>query len=317
MKKFVAILLVMLLAVAFVACDKEASDPTSVTDYGAASTTQKLENGKVDFEIYTGDSIKITNYTGIFTLHSVTIPESIIPEGANKPFTVEVIGTGAFRSCTALQSVTIPNTVTTIEDYAFAGCENLEEITIPASVTTIGPKAFYACTSLKTVKFADGSAIKTISDNAFNDCIALESINLPEGLQNIGIQAFRDCSALTSIKTPASLESIGNMAFYGCEALNAQGAVDLSASVNITVTTETITDEATGAETVVETVAIGEFVFGNINKNYIIVPTDADSAIAKYVAAMTEPEEEETTESDTATDETTGEATGDNAHEAA
>jgi hypothetical protein len=75
------------------------------------------------------------------------------------------------------------------------------------------------------------------------------------------------------------------MAFYGCTGLNAEGALDLSASINITVDVD---DEGN------ETVAIGEFVFAGINKDNIIVPEDADSAIAKYVAAMKAADEAET-----------------------
>ncbi len=35
---------------------------------------------------------------------------------------------GAFRNCTRLASVTIPNSVTTIASTAFLGCRNIREI---------------------------------------------------------------------------------------------------------------------------------------------------------------------------------------------
>ena len=274
MKKLAIILLAILLVASFAACSKEDAADASANDYAADSTTQKIETGTLNFEVYTGDSARITDYVGLYTAHEVTVP-SVVKSG-DVELAVEVIGKEAFYYCTAITTVTLPNTVTIIEDWAFAGCENLESIVIPASVKSIGKGAFNGCTSLKSVTFEAGSAIESIGDYAFNDCYALETINLPEGLKSIGVESFRDCEALTSVKTPASLASIDNMAFYNCTGLNAEGALDLSASVNITVT----------VEDGVETAAIGEFVFSGINKEFITVPEDADSAIAKYVAAM-------------------------------
>ena len=309
MKKLALILLAALLAVFLIACSSDDGADVSANDYAADATTSKLDNGTITFEVYTGDSIRITNYVGIYTLHDETIPEVVIPQGTNTELTVEIIGKEAFYYCTALKSITLPNTITSIEDWAFAGCTGLESITIPASVNSIGKGAFNGCTSLKSITFADGSAIESIGDFAFNDCFALETINLPEGLKSIGNSSFRDCEALAAVKTPASLESIGDMAFYGCTALNAPGALDLSASVNIEVSTVTVEDKE------VEVIAIGDFAFASINKLYITVPADENSAVAKYVAAMRDFEETETPDSDESGSEAATEETGTSAAE--
>ena len=55
------------------------------------------------------------------------------------------IGEDAFRDCSNLTSVTIPNSVTEIGGWAFSGCNALTSVTIPNSVTTIGNSAFYDC----------------------------------------------------------------------------------------------------------------------------------------------------------------------------
>ena len=54
----------------------------------------------------------------------------------------------AFRYCSSLTSVEIPNSVTSIGYSAFAGCSGLNSVVIGNSVTSIGEYAFSSCTSL-------------------------------------------------------------------------------------------------------------------------------------------------------------------------
>lgn len=59
----------------------------------------------------------------------------------------------AFSGVTSLVSVTIPESVYEIGDGAFSGCVSLESITIPSGVTKIGASAFLNCTSLTSATF--------------------------------------------------------------------------------------------------------------------------------------------------------------------
>ena len=84
-------------------------------------------------------------YSGSDT--SVTIPDKI----DGRP--VIAVGEYAFKDCTSLASVTIPDSVTTIGYKAFGGCTSLTSVTIPESITTFGADAFEDVDSLETVYF--------------------------------------------------------------------------------------------------------------------------------------------------------------------
>ena len=81
------------------------------------------------------------------------------------PNGLEEIGSGAFDHC-AFESISLPNTLTKIGPSAFAYCGNLKSVTIPYSVTDIGNSAFsynYAMTDVYVL----GNNV-TIEDGAFN-----------------------------------------------------------------------------------------------------------------------------------------------------
>ena len=143
------------------------------------------------------------NCTG---LTSVTIPDS-----------VTTIGGYAFESCTGLTSVTIPNSVTTIGRGAFIYCSSLESVVIPDSVTSIGGSAFYNCSSLASVVIGD--CVTSIDEYAFNGCSNLASVTIPNSVTSIGSYAFSGCSNLASVVIPDSVTSIGYYAFEGCDSL--------------------------------------------------------------------------------------------------
>ena len=66
----------------------------------------------------------------------------------------------AFRGCTGLTSIVIPEGITSIGSSAFSGCTGLTSITISASVTSIRPAVFDGCTNLTSVTFANKTGWK-------------------------------------------------------------------------------------------------------------------------------------------------------------
>ena len=130
---------------------------------------------------------------------------------------VTSIGERAFRGCSNLKRITIPDSVTNIGERAFDGCSNLKRITIPDSVTSIGKDAFSSCSSLTSINIPDG--VTSIGQYAFSYCSSLTSVTIGNSVTSIGDSAFDGCSSLTSISIPDSVTSIGRSAFSGCSSL--------------------------------------------------------------------------------------------------
>ena len=130
---------------------------------------------------------------------------------------MESIEDYAFRGCSGLTSVTIPNSVESIGDYAFSDCSGLTSVTIPNSVTSIGSQAFSDCSDLTSVTIPN--SVTSIGDYAFRGCSDLTSVTIPNSVTSIGKYAFALCSGLTSVTIPNSVTSIGDEAFYGCDNL--------------------------------------------------------------------------------------------------
>lgn len=109
--------------------------------------------------------------------------------------------------------------VTSIGESAFRDCSSLTSVTIPESVTSIGQLAFHNCSRLTRVRFSD--SITSIGDDAFSFCYNLVSLPLPNSLTSIGKYAFFACRSLTLVAIPKSVTSIGDYAFSDCSAIKA------------------------------------------------------------------------------------------------
>ena len=130
---------------------------------------------------------KNTNYNSYSG--EVVIPEKFTYEGVE--YSVTSIEKSAFRGCSGLTSVTIPNSVTSIGEYAFRGCSGLTSVTIPNSVKSIGGNAFYNCSGLTSVTIPN--SVTSIGSEAFWGCSGLTSVTIPNSVTCIEIYAFRVC----------------------------------------------------------------------------------------------------------------------------
>ena len=188
----------------------------SNTKYGEVSNIG--ENGEYSYyDTKTGlnynsdydNTAEITGYTGN--------PVNLIIPSVINGHRITSIGWRAFRDCSSLTSITIPNSVTSIGDYAFAGCSSLTSITIPNSITSIGGGAFEDCSSLTSITIPN--SVKSIGDYAFRGCSSLKSVTIGNSVTSIGEYVFWGCSSLTSITIPNSVTWIGDGAFSDCSSL--------------------------------------------------------------------------------------------------
>ena len=157
------------------------------------------------------------------------------------------IGDSAFRWCTDLTSIVIPDGVTSIGDSAFIWCNGLTSIVIPGGVTSIGVNVFENCQSLTSITVEPENSVyhsagnciietatntlvlgcktsvipenvTSIGDSAFASHY-LTSIVIPDSVTSIGPYAFRGCIFLTSVTIPDGVTSIGDNAFSFCQGL--------------------------------------------------------------------------------------------------
>lgn len=125
---------------------------------------------------------------------------------------VSKIGYSAFRDCTMLSSVAIPESVTSIGNYAFYACSSLMDINIPNKVSSIGNYAFAGCSSLIDISIPNG--VTSIEQYTFSGCSSLCNVDIPRSVISIGSYAFNKCFNLSQVLIHDTLILIGKYAFY-------------------------------------------------------------------------------------------------------
>ena len=103
---------------------------------------------------------------------------------------VTTIGAGAFRNCTELQELTLPESVTEIGDGAFRGCTGLTEVTILCDLALIPEDLFSDCSKLTKVTIANGA----IPSGMFANLASLQEVTFGDGVTVIGDRAFAGTS---------------------------------------------------------------------------------------------------------------------------
>ena len=166
--------------------------PPSETTDGCATYTC-LICGDTYTETITPTDFTITvvnremiGYQGVENEHLI-IPTLFHNEGTW--YKVVAIGDSAFRDCSNITHVAIPESVVKIDRFAFSNCDGLTDVVIPDSVTSIGDYAFAGCSSLTSVIIGD--SVTDIYTYAFGSCESLLTVTIGINVKNVQFEAFR------------------------------------------------------------------------------------------------------------------------------
>ena len=253
MKKFLALILALLLVCSLVACSGDDGGDEGPTDLTVTTNDFVYNAGgdygdRFEYKIINGNEVAIIGFESDYTPHEITIPATIeecpvveISDVAfyhcsqitavTIPASVKVIGNMAFAGCVQLARVSFATegvALTTIDDYAFSYCAKLTSIVLPDSLTALGEGAFFRCVELTTINIpnvvrdGEGNVVKgvvTLEDMTFMGCEKLTTITGGNDLTAIGAYAFSCCKALAAYTVPASVEVVGAYAFSLCDTL--------------------------------------------------------------------------------------------------
>ncbi len=174
--------LTLLDRMAFLGCTKlaEISFPDTLSTVGRDAFRDTLWlTDQPDGVIYAGPLV-------LFVKGTVT--DAVI-----KPGTVKIC-VDAFRNCTSLTSIGLPESLLELEDRAFQNCRKLREITIPKHVTKMGYRAFDECIKLHVQIDATEPNIgrQCFMDTATVRITTMDPAKLPDNVRQSAILAFAD-----------------------------------------------------------------------------------------------------------------------------
>lgn len=129
----------------------------------------------------------------------------------------------AFRFCTNLTGITLPECCREIQPGAFVGCTALETYHVPNHIDNIGYASFEGCSSLHTFtgKFVSSNGRCLVNDGVLLAVApaGLKTLEVEEGVKHLKQESLAYVSELEIITLPSTLESIDNMVFHKNESL--------------------------------------------------------------------------------------------------
>lgn len=174
-------------------------DMTNMTDIVAQATIRAaLDAGYTDLKLM-GELSKIGmgDVNGIFANNTQITTCDLT--GVTGWGATPTLPDRAFKDCTNLQEVKLPDGVQEIGEFAFLRCNALTTVNLP-QVTRIDNSAFRECTSLTTLALDNAAAI---DQDAFYGCTGLETLKIPK-CTRFGTYIVTGCRSLTRIEATAA-----------------------------------------------------------------------------------------------------------------
>lgn len=222
---------------------------------------------------------------------------------------VTSVGIGAFYSCSAVKSISLPSTVYNIRLFAFGACTALEAINVSTDNALFCSEdgVVYNKDKSMLVRYPAGKtatsfdipeSVQTIGNEAFSDSVYLETVSIPKSVKKIEYHAFYGLQALKTVEIPAGVETIGNNVFDACYSLE---AINVSADNSTYSSTNGVLFNKTRTELIyypaakgttytipdgVKTIKENAFLFSNVNT--FVIPTSViviEAAQCKYGSA--------------------------------
>ena len=184
----------------------------NMSSYASRVQVRPIEVDGIKYQIQEDGTLAVA--AGYY-LGEVVIPESIEYDGVATAVTS--IAANAFRNCTGLTSVSIPESVTSIGSASFYGCNNLTSVTTNSDASFSGASLYFIKDGIKYMVL-DKNSVSVVANSYSGNVVILENITYGNtfNVTSIGNFAFNDRTGLTSVTIPSSVTSIGTKAFDGC-----------------------------------------------------------------------------------------------------
>ena len=224
---------VIYLTVALLLCIVCVFSLSSASDSIDAYQGEKFTINDIEYEIISDTNYEVKVISAHGNLISGYDGGGIKHNG--ETYDLTCIGEGAFKNCTSLVSLTIPETVTTILSSAFYGCTGLKELTLPISLDAAyvsRSEVWEECENIENVTFTPGTGTGVdYGSMVFGEghwfarlpwyisSASLTTVNFEQGITHIGNHLLHGCKKITSLSLPNTVTSIGNDAFSGCKSL--------------------------------------------------------------------------------------------------
>lgn len=138
---------------------------------------------------------------------------------------VEEVGAEAFRGCTSLLAIELPDSVLRVGERAFYGCSKVKSLSVGSGLQEIGESAFYSLQKLGHIAVSEentafsGAGECLIERETGKLLLGCAASVIPQEVREIGDNAFYNLEGLAAVEVPAGVTCIGHAAFLGCRDL--------------------------------------------------------------------------------------------------